>query len=156
MKKFMMALAIAGLTFSVVACSDEEKVECPKDPIAFQMIRDLETVSALPASTLEECGTYAEQLATVSDKYADQYDAAKAEAESLKETDAACKVRLALLGILKGFSAADLYTTISEKGESCKTLLVGDENAANLEKMNGALTTTAGWKNILQTAADAL
>lgn len=156
MKKLMMALAIAGLALSTAACSDEEKAECPKNPIVFQMISDLETVAALPTSSIVECGTFAESIATVSDNYAEQYDAAKVEAESIKDTDAKCKAKLIALGLLKGFSVADLYTSLSDKGEACKTLLVGDENKANLDKMNGALTTTAGWKDILQSAANAL
>lgn len=159
MKKLMMALAVAGLAFAAVSCSDEKKedeVACPENPIAFQMIADLEGVSSLSTATLDECINYAEKIADVSDKYASQYDAAKAEAESLKDTSTGCKVKLGLLGVLHGLTVPDLYTKISEQGEACKVLLVGDENAANLEKMNGALTTTEGWRNILLTAANAL
>ena len=158
MKKLMMALAITGMAFSIAACSDDKKdeVACPENPIAFQMIADLEGVSSLSAGTLAECIDFTEKLATVSDKYASQYDAAKDEVESLKDASTSCKVKLGLLGVLHGLTVPDLYTKISDNGEACKTLLVGDENQANLDKMNGALTTTAGWKNILQSAANAL
>lgn len=157
MKKFLMALAIAGLALSTAACSDEKKsdeVACPDNPIAFQMIADLEGVSSLSAGSLAECVDFAEKLADVSDKYASQYDAAKDEVESLKDVSTSCKVKLGLLGVLQGLTVPQLYTSISDKGESCKTLLVGDDT--NLGKMNDALTSTENWRQLLLTAANAL